>query len=83
MRYSQLDEVPGIGPKRKQELLKKFKSISAISRASLEELREVLPENAAQAVQKAARQVLAAHTADSVARFIAKDFSRQKGTTTP
>ena len=42
-----------------------------------------VPENAAQAVQKAARQVLAAHTTDSVARFIAKDFSRQKGTTTP
>lgn len=35
---SVLDEIPGIGPKRKQALLKHFGSIHAISAASIEEL---------------------------------------------
>lgn len=35
---SVLDEIPGIGPKRKQALLKHFGSVRAISAASLEEL---------------------------------------------
>ena len=52
LRYSKLDEIPGIGPKRKEQLLKKFKSLSAISKASLEELEEVLPVSAAEAVQR-------------------------------
>ena len=52
LRYSKLDEIPGIGPKRKEQLLKKFKSLSAISKASLEELEEILPVNAAEAVQQ-------------------------------
>ncbi|HLH63504.1 MAG TPA: excinuclease ABC subunit UvrC [Ktedonobacteraceae bacterium] len=33
-----LDEIPGIGPKRKQALMKHFGSVRAISNASLEEL---------------------------------------------
>ncbi len=36
---SVLDDIPGIGPKRKKALLKKFGSIEAIKEASLEELR--------------------------------------------
>lgn len=52
LRYSQLDSIPGIGPKRKQELLKKFKSISAISEASLAELERLLPKDAAMSVYK-------------------------------
>lgn len=50
LRYSQLDEIPGIGPKRKQELLKQFKSIAAISQAALPELERVLPKDAAASV---------------------------------
>ena len=50
LRYSELDNIPGIGPKRKQELLKTFKSLSAISQASLPELERLLPKDAAMAV---------------------------------
>jgi excinuclease ABC subunit C len=37
---SALDNIPGIGPKRKRALLKKFGSIEAIKKASPEELRQ-------------------------------------------
>ena len=47
LRYSQLDAIPGIGQKRKQDLLKNFSSISAIKQASLEELKRHLPAHAA------------------------------------
>ena len=50
LRYSELDTIPGIGPKRKQELLKTFKSLTAISQASLTELERHLPKDAAMAV---------------------------------
>ncbi len=50
LRYSQLDQIPGIGPKRKQDLLQAFKSISAIRAASLLELERILPKTAAAAV---------------------------------
>lgn len=50
LRYSQLNEIPGIGEKRKQQLLKKYGSIQAISAASLRDLERLLPRDAAQAV---------------------------------
>ena len=50
LRYSELDEIPGIGPKRKQELLRQFKSLAAIGKATLPELERVLPRDAAAAV---------------------------------
>ncbi len=50
LRYSELDGIPGIGPKRKQELLKQFKSLTAIGRATLPELERLLPKDAAAAV---------------------------------
>lgn len=50
LRYSELDQIPGIGPKRKQELLKTFKSIAAISQATLAELERLLPKDAAMSV---------------------------------
>ncbi len=50
LKYSELDEIDGIGEKRKQDLLRRFKSINAIRSASVEELRDVIPLNAAQAV---------------------------------
>ena len=43
MLKSMLDDVPGIGPKRRNELLKKFPSITKIKSASAEELSEVIP----------------------------------------
>ncbi len=52
LRYSELDDIPGIGPKRKEELLKTFKSLSAIKKASLYELERILPKDAAGAVYK-------------------------------
>lgn len=47
LRYSELDGIAGIGPKRKQELLKVFKSLTAISAASVSELERILPKDAA------------------------------------
>ena len=52
LRRSALDSIPGIGPKRKQELLKKFGSITAIRNASLPELERYLPRDAAGAVYR-------------------------------
>ena len=42
---SQLDEVPGIGPARRQALLKKFGSLKNIKSASIEELSDVAGMN--------------------------------------
>ncbi len=42
-----LDEIDGIGPTRKKQLLKHFKSFKAIKEATLKQLSEVLPENIA------------------------------------
>jgi len=50
LRYSELDNIPGIGPKRKQELLRQFKSLTAIRNAALPELERFLPKDAASAV---------------------------------
>ena len=50
LRYSELDGIDGIGPKRKQELLKQFKSLTAIGQASLQDLERILPKPAALAV---------------------------------
>ncbi len=50
LKYSELDEIPGIGPKRKQELLRQFKSLAAIGQATLPELERLLPKDAAAAV---------------------------------
>lgn len=52
LRYSELDEIPGIGPNRKQALLRQFKSISAISQAQLSELERILPKDAAASVYR-------------------------------
>ena len=52
LRYSELDGISGIGPKRKQELLKQFKSLTAIGLATLPELERLLPKDAAAAVYR-------------------------------
>ena len=38
-----LDDIPGIGKQRKQELLKKYKTVSNMKKQSIEELSSVLP----------------------------------------
>ena len=50
LRYSALDNIDGIGPKRKQLLLKSFQSIKAIAGATLPELERILPKDAALSV---------------------------------
>ena len=50
LKYSELDSIEGIGVKRKQELLKHFKSITAIRQSTLPELERLLPKNAALSV---------------------------------
>lgn len=44
---SLLDNIDGIGKVRKKELIKKYGSIKKMSEASIEELREIIPENVA------------------------------------
>ncbi|MBQ9327641.1 MAG: excinuclease ABC subunit UvrC [Solobacterium sp.] len=50
---SMLDEIEGIGPKRKKALLKQFGSLTALRQADLEAIREVVPEAAARKVYEA------------------------------
>lgn len=50
MKTSVLDQIPSVGEARRTQLLKHFKTIKAIRGASLEQLREVVPRNTAQAV---------------------------------
>ncbi len=44
---SVLDNVEGIGSKRKKELLKKYRTISNMKQATIEQLKEILPSNVA------------------------------------
>ncbi len=48
---SALLDIPGIGPKTQQELMKAFKTVSAIQNASLEELAKVIGEAKAKLVK--------------------------------
>ena len=56
IRYSELDNIPGIGPKRKRDLLRQFKSLEAIRNATLPELERLLPKDAAASVYYYFRQ---------------------------
>ncbi len=47
---SELDKIPGIGPVRRTALVKVFKSVQAISQASIEDLMAVIPKNTAASV---------------------------------
>ena len=50
---SQLDGIDGLGPKRKQNLMKHFKSLTKIKEASVDEIVEVgVPKAVAEAVQR-------------------------------
>ena len=47
---SQLDSVPGVGEKRRNALLREFKTLKAVREADIDELRKVVPANTARAV---------------------------------
>ena len=49
---SALDDIDGIGPKRKKELIKRFGTISNIRNATMEELMEVIPEKIAESIKE-------------------------------
>lgn len=49
---SELDTIPGVGPKTKQALLKAFKSVKRIREASEEELAKVVGEAKAKAIKR-------------------------------
>ncbi len=56
---SQLDGIEGLGPKRKQNLMKHFKSLTKIKEASVEEIVEVgVPRKVAEAVQGKLRRAI-------------------------
>ena len=50
--HSELDDIKGIGPKAKEALLNKFKSVKKIKETSLEELSEVLGPHKAEILVK-------------------------------
>ena len=50
VKGSALDQIPGVGEKRRNDLLRHFKSIKNIKAASLAALEEAVPKNTARAV---------------------------------
>ncbi len=50
LKGSALDGIPGVGPARKAQLLKHFKSVRAVKAAALDELAAVVPKSTAAAV---------------------------------
>lgn len=57
MIESILDDVPGIGPKRKQKLLKKYKNLNNIKRADYKELEQILTSKIATNLQNYLKEV--------------------------
>ena len=47
---SELEKIPGVGEKRRQDLIKAFKSLKAIREAELTQLELVVPKNTARAI---------------------------------
>ncbi len=58
MMRSALDEIPGIGGRKKQDLLIRFGSVESIRRAKLEELEQVrgISETLAYRIQQGLRK---------------------------
>ncbi len=49
-RASQLDEIPGVGEKRRRALMSEFKTVKAMSCADVEALARVVPRNVAEGI---------------------------------
>ena len=56
VKGSVLDKIPGVGEKRRADLLKHFKSVKNIRAATLAELEEAVPKNTARAVYQFFRE---------------------------
>ena len=55
--HSQLDDIPGVGEKRRKQLLKHFGSLKKIKEASIEDLEKAgMPETVAQAIYQKLQQ---------------------------
>lgn len=55
---NQLEEIPGVGPKTRQKLIRKFGSVTGVSRASIQELSMTIGEQKAKTVVAFLRGVL-------------------------
>lgn len=56
MTISILDEIEGVGPKRKKELMKHFRSFKKLKEASVEELSSIVPNQVALEIYKTLHQ---------------------------
>lgn len=56
LRYSRLDDIQGVGPKRKELLLKSFGSLRNIAAAELQELEQFVPTDVALAIYRFFRE---------------------------
>ncbi len=52
-----LDNIDGIGPKRKQELLKKYKTVSNMKKQSIQELSKTVPKDVAVNLKKILEEI--------------------------
>ena len=52
LSYSALDNIAGVGDKRKQLLIREFKSLKGIRMADIEQLKRVVPESVAKEIYK-------------------------------
>ena len=50
--HSELDDIKGIGPKTKEELIKKLKTVKAIRESSIEVLKEIVGEHKAKLIRE-------------------------------
>ena len=57
MFASVFDDIKGIGIKRKEELTKTYPSIKELKNASLEELKQLLPEESAVALYNKLKEI--------------------------
>ena len=64
---SSLDEIPGVGPKRKKALIKRFGSLKELSRASVEEIA-ALPEIPRTLAERIA-EILGSRSSDLLVRL--------------
>jgi len=55
---NQLEEIPGVGPKTRRKLIRKFGSVTGVSRASIQELSTTIGEQKAKTVVAFLRDVL-------------------------
>ena len=66
VKGSALDQIPGVGEKRRNELLRHFKSLKNIKAASLAALEEAVPKNTARAVYDHFHPQTAAETGGNI-----------------